>query len=44
MTVASVDGKTPRLGAGTWVHPSAEVLGDCCAVEDDCVVHARPGR
>jgi carbonic anhydrase/acetyltransferase-like protein (isoleucine patch superfamily) len=70
MAVLSFEGKTPHLGAGTWVHPSAEVigdvhlgercwigpgarlrgdygsivLGDCCAVEDNCVVHARPGE
>ncbi len=70
MTVASFEGKTPRVGRGAWVHPSADVigdvevgercwigpgarlrgdygrivLGDCCAVEDNCVVHARPGE
>ena len=70
MTVESFEGKTPRLGDGCWVHPSAEVfgdvtlgarcwigpgarlrgdygtivLGDCCAVEDNAVVHARPGE
>jgi phenylacetic acid degradation protein len=70
MTVTSFEGKTPRLGARTWVHPSADVLGevilgydcwvgpgarlrgdygtivvgDCCAVEDNCVVHARAGE
>lgn len=70
MTLAAFEGKAPRLGEGTWVHPSADVigdvevgercwigpgarlrgdygrivLGDCCAVEDNCVVHARPGE
>jgi carbonic anhydrase/acetyltransferase-like protein (isoleucine patch superfamily) len=70
MTVTSFEGKTPVIGAGCWIHPSAEVigdvrlgarcwigpgarlrgdygsivLGDCCAVEDNCVVHARPGE
>ncbi len=70
MTVASFEGKTPRIGAGTWVHPSADVfgdvvlgegcwigpgarirgdygrivIGDCTAVEDNVVVHARPGE
>jgi phenylacetic acid degradation protein len=70
MTVSSFEGKTPQLGAGSWVHPSADVigdvqmgercwigpgarlrgdygrivLGDCCAVEDNCVIHARPGE
>ena len=28
MTVASFEGKTPRIGAGTYVHPSADVFGD----------------
>jgi carbonic anhydrase/acetyltransferase-like protein (isoleucine patch superfamily) len=70
MTVESFEGKTPRIGDGCWVHPSADVLGDvtigarcwigpgarlrgdygtivlgdCCAVEDNAVVHARPGE
>ena len=70
MTVTSFEGKTPVIGEGCWIHPSAEVigdvrlgarcwigpgarlrgdygtivLGDCCAVEDNCVVHARPGE
>ena len=41
-----------RLGARCWIGPGARlrgdygaiVLGDCCAVEDNCVVHARPGE
>ena len=70
MTVGSFEGKTPRIGDGCWVHPSADVfgdvtvgarcwigpgarlrgdygtivLGDCCAVEDNAVIHARPGE
>jgi len=70
MTVTSFEGKTPVIGEGCWIHPSAEVigdvrlgarcwigpgarlrgdygtivLGDCCAVEDNYVVHARPGE
>ena len=70
MSIDSFEGKVPLIGAGTWVHPSADVfgdvrvgqrcwigpgarlrgdygtvvLGDCCAVEDNCVVHARPGE
>lgn len=70
MTVASFEGKTPRIGGGTYVHPSADVLGDVvigrgcwigpgarirgdygrivigdfCSVEDNCVIHARPGE
>jgi phenylacetic acid degradation protein len=70
VTVASFEGKTPHIGAGTYVHPSADVLGDVtigagcwigpgarirgdygtivigdyCGVEDNCVIHARPGE
>ena len=70
MTIASFEGKTPRIGAGTYVHPSADILGDVtigagcwigpgarirgdyctivigdyCSVEDNCVIHARPGE
>jgi carbonic anhydrase/acetyltransferase-like protein (isoleucine patch superfamily) len=70
MTVASFEGQTPRIGAGTYIHPSADVfgdvtigagcwigpgarirgdygvivLGDHCSVEDNCVIHARPGE
>jgi phenylacetic acid degradation protein len=70
MTLAAFEGKHPRIGAGTYVHPSADVfgdvtigencwigpgarirgdygtivLGDCCSVEDNCVIHARPGE
>jgi len=40
------------LGARCWIGPGARlrgdygtiVLGDCCAVEDNAVVHARPGE
>jgi len=28
VTVASFEGKTPQLGDGCWVHPSAEIFGD----------------
>ena len=70
MTVASFESKVPSIGAGTYVHPSADVfgdvhvgadcwigpgarlrgdygrivIGDCTAVEDNVVVHARPGE
>jgi carbonic anhydrase/acetyltransferase-like protein (isoleucine patch superfamily) len=70
MTVASYAGKTPIVGEGAYVHPSADVfgdvalgrgcwvgpgarlrgdygtivVGDCCALEDNCVLHARPGE
>ena len=41
-----------QLGARCWIGPGARlrgdygsiVLGDFCAVEDNCVVHARPGE
>ena len=41
-----------RTGSHCWIGPGgrlrgdygAIVLGDCCAVEDNCVVHARPGE
>ena len=68
MTIRSFEGRTPVIGAGTWVHPSADVFGDVVvgarcwigpgarirgdygrievgsysAVEDNCVIHARP--
>lgn len=70
MTIASFEGTVPRIGAGTYVHPSADVFGDVtigegcwigpgarirgdygrivigsyCSVEDNCVIHARPGE
>ncbi|HEY72267.1 MAG: gamma carbonic anhydrase family protein [Anaerolineaceae bacterium 4572_32.2] len=70
MTIASFEGKSPHIGAGAYVHPSADVfgdvtigaecwigpgarirgdygaivLGDYCSVEDNCVIHARPGE
>ena len=70
MTVTSYGGRTPVIGEGTYVHPSADVfgdvvlgrgcwvgpgarlrgdygaivVGDCCALEDNCVLHARPGE
>ncbi len=70
MTIASFEGRAPRIGAGTYIHPSADlfgdvtigagcwigpgarirgdygtiVLGDYCSVEDNCVIHARPGE
>jgi len=70
MPVQSFEGKTPRIGKETWIHPSADVFGDVeigercwigpgarirgdygtivvgshTAVEDNCVIHARPGE
>jgi carbonic anhydrase/acetyltransferase-like protein (isoleucine patch superfamily) len=70
MTVATFEGKTPAIGAGTYIHPSADVfgdvaigrgawigpgarlrgdygairIGDATSVEDNCVIHARPGE
>ena len=28
MTIASFEGKTPHIGAGTYIHPSTDVFGD----------------
>ncbi len=70
MTVMRFDGHAPRIGRGTWIHPSADVFGnveigeECwigpgarirgdygrivighrTSVEDNCVIHARPGE
>jgi carbonic anhydrase/acetyltransferase-like protein (isoleucine patch superfamily) len=70
MTIGSFEGQSPRIGAGTYVHPSADVfgnvaigegcwigpgarirgdygaivIGDHCSVEDNCVIHVRPGE
>ena len=70
MTIRAFEGKTPSMGAGTYVHPSADVFGDVTigeecwigpgarirgdygtivigdrtSVEDNCVIHARPGE
>jgi carbonic anhydrase/acetyltransferase-like protein (isoleucine patch superfamily) len=70
VTIGSFEGRRPRIGAGTYVHPSADVfgdvtigegcwigpgarirgdygtiiIGDCCSVEDNCVIHVRPGE
>ena len=68
--ISTFEGHTPRIGPGSYVHPSADVLGhvrlgagcwigpgarvrgdygqieigDHTAVEDNCVIHARPGE
>ena len=75
MTVRSFDGRIPRIGEGSYVHPSADVfgeawithvtigqgcwigpgarlrgdygtlvVGDYSSIEDNCVIHARPGE
>jgi len=70
MTIATFEGKRPQIGAGTYLHPSADVFGDVtigeacwigpgarirgdygtivighhCSVEDNCVIHVRPGE
>lgn len=70
MPLASFEGKVPRIGEGSYIHPSADVfgdveigsgcwvgpgarlrgdygairVGDCTSIEDNCVVHARPGE
>lgn len=68
--INSFEGRTPEIGPGTYVHPSADVfgnvqlgagcwigpgarirgdygrieIGDHTAVEDNVVIHARPGE
>ncbi len=68
--INTFEGRTPRIGDGTYIHPSADVFGDVTlgagcwvgpgarirgdygriligdhtAVEDNVVVHARPGE
>ena len=70
MPTYEFDGRRPTIGAGAYVHPSAEIIGDVVigercwigpgarlrgdygsivieqetSVEDNCVVHARPGE
>ncbi len=70
MSIASFEGKRPRIGAGTYIHPAADVFGDVevgkgcwigpgarlrgdygtirvgshTSIEDNCVIHARPGE
>lgn len=70
MAIESFEGKRPRIGAGTYVHPSADLFGDVevgegcwigpgarlrgdygsirvgshTSIEDNCVIHARPGE
>ena len=68
--VNTFEGKTPVIGDGTYIHPSADVfgnvsigtgcwigpgarirgdygrivIGDNTAIEDNCVIHARPDQ
>lgn len=68
--INTFEGKTPQIGVGSYVHPSADVfgnvrigagcwigpgarirgdygrieIGDHTAVEDNCVIHARPNE
>jgi carbonic anhydrase/acetyltransferase-like protein (isoleucine patch superfamily) len=70
MPIYQFEDRIPRIGAGSYIHPSAEVIGqvvigercwigpgarirgdygeiivgDETAIEDNCVLHARPGR
>ncbi len=70
MAVSRFEQHAPRIGEGTYVHPSADVfgnievgkncwigpgarlrgdygrivIGDCTSVEDNVVIHARPGE
>ncbi len=69
MAIYEFEERKPRVGQGTYVHPSADVigavtigencwigpgarlrgdygviiLGDSTSIEDNCVIHARPG-
>ncbi len=70
MTLARFEDRVPKVGANTYIHPSADVFGDVeigagcwigpgarirgdygrivigdhTSVEDNCVIHARPGE
>jgi len=70
MAIYQFEDRVPQIGEGTYVHPSAEVIGkvtigkgcwigpgarirgdygeivigDQTSIEDNCVVHARPGE
>jgi len=70
MAIYEFEGRVPKIGPDTYVHPSAEVIGlvttgancwigpgarirgdygeitigDATSIEDNCVVHARPGE
>lgn len=70
MTVARFEDRSPRIGPGSYIHPSADVfsdvtvgegcwvgpgarvrsdygtivIGSFCSLEDNCVIHARPGE
>jgi phenylacetic acid degradation protein len=70
MPIYQFEDRIPRIGAGSYIHPSAEVIGqvvigercwigpgarirgdygeiivgDETAIEDNCVLHARPGE
>ena len=37
MPVYEIDGKRPRIGAGTWVAPSADIIGDV-EIGENCYV------
>jgi phenylacetic acid degradation protein len=38
LTIASFEGKIPSIGAGTYVHPSADVFGDV-TIGEGCWIH-----
>ena len=70
MSIYEFEGRKPKVGEGTYVHPSADVIGavtlgvkcwigpgarlrgdygtitirDGTSIEDNCVIHARPGE
>jgi carbonic anhydrase/acetyltransferase-like protein (isoleucine patch superfamily) len=37
LPVYEIEGKRPRIGAGTWVAPSAEIIGDV-DIGEDCYI------
>ena len=37
MPVYEIDGKRPRIGAGTWVAPSADIIGDV-EIGENCYI------
>ena len=37
MPVYEIEGKRPRIGAGTWVAPSAEIIGDV-EIGENCYI------
>jgi len=38
MPIYEIEGKRPRIGVGTWVAPSAEVIGESSIVAEQSLV------